>query len=104
MRAHYIIAAISVLALGAAGASAGQLPQYEVTGFPISLLKSSGTQEQPSVPTVAPQLTQVQPSVPKAPQSCEAKCLQRCSDSASGGGTTQIACMSKCESRGRCLD
>ena len=109
MRAHSIIAAISVLALGAAGASAGQLPQYEVTGFPISsvqisLLKSSGTQEQPSVPTVAPQLTQVQPSVPKAPQSCEAKCLHRCSDTASGGGTTQIACMSKCESRGRCLD
>jgi hypothetical protein len=61
MRAHYIIAAISVLALGAAGASAGPLPEYEVTGFPISpvqqilLLKTSETQEQPSVPTVAPQ-------------------------------------------------
>jgi hypothetical protein len=68
MRAHYIIAAIRyiiaatlVLVLGAAGAAAEPLPQYEVTGFPISpvqqilLLKTSETQEQPSVPTVAPQ-------------------------------------------------
>jgi hypothetical protein len=61
MRAHYIIVAISVLALGARGASAEPRPEYEVTGFPISpvqqilLLKTSETQEQPSVPTVAAQ-------------------------------------------------
>ena len=36
------ITALTVLALGAPGASAGQqLPQYEVTGFPISPLQMS---------------------------------------------------------------
>jgi hypothetical protein len=35
------IAALMVLALGAVGASAGELPQFEVTGFPISPLQMS---------------------------------------------------------------
>ena len=36
------ITALTVLALGAPGASAGQqLPQYEVTGFPITPLQMS---------------------------------------------------------------
>ena len=35
------IIAATVLVLGAVGASAGDLPQYEVTGFPISPLQSS---------------------------------------------------------------
>jgi hypothetical protein len=50
------IAALTVLAFGATGASAEQqLPQYEVTGFPISPLQMSvvrpgGIQEQPPAP------------------------------------------------------
>lgn len=35
------IPALAALALGTATASAGQLPQYEVTGFPISPLQMS---------------------------------------------------------------
>ncbi|MFY9839142.1 MAG: hypothetical protein WAK55_22225 [Xanthobacteraceae bacterium] len=35
------ITALAMLAFGAATASAGQLPQYEVTGFPISPLQMS---------------------------------------------------------------
>jgi hypothetical protein len=51
------ITALTVLALGVAKASAGQPPQYEVTGFPISplqilVLGSSVIQEQPSIPTL----------------------------------------------------
>ena len=50
------ITALTVLALGAPGASAGQqLPQYEVTGFPISplqmsVVRSGGIQEQSATP------------------------------------------------------
>jgi len=49
------IAALIVLALGAPGAPAGQLPQYGVTGFPItrlqmSVIRSGGIQEQPPAP------------------------------------------------------
>jgi hypothetical protein len=45
------IIAATALVLGAVGASAGDLPQYEVTGFPISplqfsVLGSGGVQEQ----------------------------------------------------------
>ena len=40
-----------------------------------------------------------------AQQSCEAKCLHRCSESATGGGTAQSDCMSKCMSKeGKCRD
>jgi hypothetical protein len=35
------IRALAVLGLGVGAASAGQLPQYEVTGFPISPLQMS---------------------------------------------------------------
>ena len=35
------ITALTALTLGATGASAGQLPQYEVTGFPVSPLQMS---------------------------------------------------------------
>ncbi len=35
------ITALMVLALGAVGASAGELPQFEVTGFPISPVQMS---------------------------------------------------------------
>jgi hypothetical protein len=51
-----LITALTVLTLGAPGASAGQqLPQYEVTGFPISPLQMSVVrpgviQEQPPTP------------------------------------------------------
>jgi hypothetical protein len=51
-----LTAALMVLALGAPVASAGQqLPQYEVTGFPISplqmsVVRSGGVQEEPSAP------------------------------------------------------
>jgi hypothetical protein len=50
------ITALTVLAIGAPGASAGQqLPQYEVMGFPISPLQMSvvrpgAIQEQPPTP------------------------------------------------------
>ena len=49
-----LIAALTAFALGAADASAGQPPQYEVTGFPISPLQMSvvrtdGMQEQPPI-------------------------------------------------------
>lgn len=51
------ITALTVLALGAAKAFAGQLPQYEVTGFPISpsqmsVIRPSVIQEQPSTPAL----------------------------------------------------
>jgi hypothetical protein len=47
----------TVLVLGAVGASAGELPQYEVTGFPISpvqmsVLNSGRVQEEPPKPEV----------------------------------------------------
>ena len=50
------IMALLALVFGTATASAGQLPQYEVTGFPISpmqalVVNSSRIQEQP--PTLA---------------------------------------------------
>lgn len=50
------ITALTALALGAPGASVGQqLPQYEVTGFPISplqmsVVRSGVIQEQPPTP------------------------------------------------------
>jgi hypothetical protein len=51
------ITAVTALVLGAAGASAGELPQYEVTGFPISplqfsVLGSGGVQEQSATPAL----------------------------------------------------
>jgi hypothetical protein len=47
----------AALLLGTVGASAGQIPQYEVTGFPItplqmSVLKSFSAQEQSPTPTL----------------------------------------------------
>jgi hypothetical protein len=49
------IRALAALSLGAAGASAGELPQYEVRGFPISplqmsVLGSGGIQEESPTP------------------------------------------------------
>jgi hypothetical protein len=51
------ITALAALALGAATASAGQLPQYEVTGFPISplqmsVVRSGAIQEEPQAPAL----------------------------------------------------
>jgi hypothetical protein len=51
------ITALAALALGASGASAGELPQYEVMGFPISplqmsVLRSGGIQEELPTPEV----------------------------------------------------
>jgi hypothetical protein len=51
------IAAVTALLLGAASASAGTLPQYEVGGLPISphqmsVLGLSGIQEQSPTPTL----------------------------------------------------
>lgn len=52
-----LIHAVTALVVGTLGASAGELPQYEVAGFPISplqfsILGSSGIQEQPPTPTL----------------------------------------------------
>jgi hypothetical protein len=51
------ITAVTALVLGTVGASAGELPQYEVTGFPISplqmsVLKSGDIREQSHSPTL----------------------------------------------------
>jgi hypothetical protein len=51
------VAALVALALGAPGASAGELPRYEVTGFPISplqmsVLNSRSVQEESPTPEV----------------------------------------------------
>ena len=51
------IRALAALALGASGVSAGELPQYEVMGFPISplqmsVLRSGGIQEESPTPEV----------------------------------------------------
>ena len=51
------ITAVTALVLGTVGASAGELPQYEVAGFPISphqisVLGSGGIQEQSPTPTL----------------------------------------------------
>ena len=51
------ITAMSALVFGIVGASAGELPQYEVAGFPItplqmSVLKSSRVEEQSPRPTL----------------------------------------------------
>jgi hypothetical protein len=51
------IPAVTALVLGTLGASAGELPQYEVAGFPISplqtsILGSSDVQEQSPTPTL----------------------------------------------------
>ena len=51
------VTVLAALALGAAGASAGELPQYEVTGFPISplqmsVLGSGGIQEESPTPEI----------------------------------------------------
>ena len=51
------IAAVIALVLGIVGASAGELPQYEVAGFPISphqisVLGSVSVQEQSPTPTL----------------------------------------------------
>ena len=53
------IRALAALALAAGGASAGELPQYEVRGFPISplqmsVLGSGGSQEESPTPEVTP--------------------------------------------------
>jgi hypothetical protein len=55
---HPILAAAVILLLGMAGATAGELPSYDVAGFPVtphqmSVLGQSGdTQELPAVPTL----------------------------------------------------
>jgi hypothetical protein len=55
---HPILAAAAILLLGMAGATAGELPSYDVAGFPVtphqmSVLGLSGdTQELPAVPTL----------------------------------------------------
>jgi hypothetical protein len=51
------ITAVTALVLGTMGASAGEKPQYEVAGFPISphqisVLGSGGIQEQSPTPTL----------------------------------------------------
>jgi len=51
------IPTVTALVLGTLGASAGELPQYEVAGFPISplqisILGSSDVQEQSPTPTL----------------------------------------------------
>jgi hypothetical protein len=51
------ITTVAALLLGTVGVSAGELPQYEVTGFPISplqisVLGSGGVQEQSPTPTL----------------------------------------------------
>jgi len=51
------ITAVTALVLGTVSAPAGELPQYEVTGFPISphqisVLGSGGVQEQSPTPTL----------------------------------------------------
>ena len=48
------ITAVTALVLGTVGASAGELPQYEVAGFPISPHQVSvrGVQEQSPTPTL----------------------------------------------------
>lgn len=53
-----ILTAAAILMLGMAGASAGELPSYDVAGFPItphqmSVLEQSGAvQERPAAPTL----------------------------------------------------
>jgi hypothetical protein len=52
------ITAVTALVLGTVDASAGEVPQYEVAGFPISphqisVLGSGGIQEQSPTPTLA---------------------------------------------------
>src|SRR5262249_48762920 len=53
-----ILGAATILMLGMAGATAGELPSYDIAGFPItphqmSVLGQSGdTQEQPAVATL----------------------------------------------------
>jgi hypothetical protein len=53
-----ILAAAAILMLGMAGATAGELPSYDVAGFPITphqmsvLGQLGGVQEQPAVPTL----------------------------------------------------
>ena len=55
---YAILAAAAILMLGTAGATAGELPSYDVAGFPItphqmSVLGQSGhTQEQAAMPTL----------------------------------------------------
>ena len=56
-RQRISIAAITALVLGAVGASAGELPQYEDAGFPISphqitVLGLGGIQEQSPTPAL----------------------------------------------------
>jgi hypothetical protein len=51
------ITALTALTLGAADASAGEVPQYELTGFPISplqmsVVRSDGIQEQSPTPAL----------------------------------------------------
>jgi hypothetical protein len=58
MTKRYPIDTAAILMLGMAGASAGELPSYDVAGFPVtahqmSVLGQSGdVQEQPSMPTL----------------------------------------------------
>jgi hypothetical protein len=53
-----ILAAAAILMLGMAGATAGELPRYDVAGFPVtplqmSVLGQSGdVREQPAAPTL----------------------------------------------------
>jgi hypothetical protein len=58
MTNHHPILVAAILMLGMAGATAGELPSYDVAGFPItphqmSVLGQSGaTREQPAAPTL----------------------------------------------------
>jgi hypothetical protein len=58
MTTRSILAAAAMLMLGVAGATAGELPRYDMAGFPItphqmSVLGQSGdTREQPTAPTL----------------------------------------------------
>jgi hypothetical protein len=62
-----ILAAAAILMLGMAGATAGELPSYDVAGFPITphqmsvLGQSGGVHEQPAVP---PPLREGMPASP----------------------------------------
>jgi hypothetical protein len=53
-----ILVAAAILMLGMAGATAGELPRYDIAGFPITphqmsaLGQSGDTREQPTTPTL----------------------------------------------------
>jgi hypothetical protein len=58
MTNRLILAAAAILTLGTVGATAAELPSYDVAGFPITPLQmrvlgqSGATQEQPTAPSL----------------------------------------------------